>query len=212
MEKIQNEYCDETNEIIKAKIIKYDGHHIYFKQENQEEKNWAETTLDKIPKNDKIYNLYIYKGSFGWFLNGFEPIKETIKNIHNNTQYKSNGELQIAKFLDELNVKFEYEKKFLIKDKQNYERIAYPDFWLIEYGIIIEYFGMKGNKEYDKITKLKEESYFKERLEYISIYPKMIKNNSYKMNIINDIQFIINKKKEKFEKSKDNYLQKLMIK
>ena len=94
-----------------------------------------------------------------------------------NLGYKSKGEKMIADFLNELEIKFVYEKPFMIKDPEDNLRIVYPDFWLSEFGIIIEYFGMEGNESYDVITKRKKEMYKKDYLEMIPVYPVTLKKN-----------------------------------
>jgi hypothetical protein len=67
---------------------------------------------------------------------------------------KSNGEKAIAEILKKYNIDFVYEHPLLIKETKENDteklRIWYPDFWLPKYSIIIEYFGMVGNPDYDK--------------------------------------------------------------
>jgi hypothetical protein len=63
--------------------------------------------------------------------------------------YKSKGEEQIADFLKNRNIAFQYEYPLAIKDRDQV-RIWYPDFRLPEYGMIIEYFGMNGNTAYNE--------------------------------------------------------------
>jgi len=84
------------------------------------------------------------------------------------TKYKSYGEKVIAEMLAKHDINFEYEHPTLIRQKykdDDKERLSiwYPDFWLPKYSIIIEYFGMEGNKEYDrgKDRKLGTNRYYK---------------------------------------------------
>ncbi|MFW5705272.1 MAG: hypothetical protein ACOCXG_05540, partial [Nanoarchaeota archaeon] len=65
-----------------------------------------------------------------------------------NNTYKSKGELEIAKFLDKMEIKFFYEFPISIIDENNKHRVWYPDFYLTEFQIVIEYFGMMDNENY----------------------------------------------------------------
>ena len=91
----------------------------------------------------------------------------------NGMVYKSRGELRIAKFLTEKKIKFVYEKKLVLKrpyDKGK-ESIFYPDFYIPKRKLIIEYFGMVGDSNYDSISKGKKEIYRHNRYGLISVYP-----------------------------------------
>lgn len=75
-----------------------------------------------------------------------------------NSPYKSRGEKRIAEFLDDYNIRFQYEYPLAIKDRDQV-RIWYPDFTLPEYSTIIEYFGMNGNDAYDEQMYHKIQTY-----------------------------------------------------
>ena len=60
---------------------------------------------------------------------------------------KSWGEIQISRFLRRNDVGYYYEHPMAVIDDGG-TRIWYPDFYLYEYGMIIEYFGMNGNGQY----------------------------------------------------------------
>ena len=62
--------------------------------------------------------------------------------------FKSRGEREIAGFLNGQGIAFQYEYPLAIIDRGQV-RIWYPDFKLTEYGMIIEYFGMNGNSQYN---------------------------------------------------------------
>jgi hypothetical protein len=62
--------------------------------------------------------------------------------------FKSKGERQIASYLDGQGMAYQYEYPLAIIDRGQ-TRIWYPDFRLPEYGMIIEYFGMNGNSNYN---------------------------------------------------------------
>jgi len=91
--------------------------------------------------------------------------------------FKSNGERKIAKFLDDILIKYRYEAGVLVNDKTNQPRIWYPDFHLTEYGIYLEYFGLAGNPDYRKSIQVKESVYTKNHIDVISIYPWMFQED-----------------------------------
>ena len=73
--------------------------------------------------------------------------------------YKSRGERAIAEILTKYNLVFVYEHPLLIKEQKENDseklRIWYPDFWLPKYSIVIEFFGMEGDKNYDEGKRAK---------------------------------------------------------
>jgi len=72
--------------------------------------------------------------------------------------FKSRGEVQIARFLDRNSIAYQYEYPLAILD-QGKTRIWYPDFQLPEYGMIIEYFGINGKSSYDEQARHKMKVY-----------------------------------------------------
>ena len=89
----------------------------------------------------------------------------------------SKGEQTLMNFFKKENIFYKYEYPMLIIEKDNKQRIWYPDFYLPEYGIIIEFFGMNGNKNYDKGSKYKKEIYKSMNFTLIPVYPKTLKKN-----------------------------------
>lgn len=89
---------------------------------------------------------------------------------------KSYGEQQIANYLFWRGIEYIYE--------QDYERedggINSPDFYLPKYDVYIEYFGMKNHsKKYRFEMHLKFETFQREGMKVISLYPKHIKNKTF---------------------------------
>lgn len=72
--------------------------------------------------------------------------------------YKSYGERQIAAVLDQYGVPYEYERPLLVIDR-NRERIWYPDYWLPDASVAVEYFGLASQPEYDRMTDHKTRVY-----------------------------------------------------
>jgi DNA helicase-4 len=88
------------------------------------------------------------------------------------THYKSMGEKRIADYLFEHDIPYTYEKNFWWNEL-NYK----PDFWIPlnnkkMKGIVIEYFGMAGDREYDKLTRMKR-NFWANKSDYyfIEVYP-----------------------------------------
>ena len=72
--------------------------------------------------------------------------------------FKSRGEEQIARLFERNGIAYKYEHPLAVVDNGR-TRIWYPDFHLSEYGMIIEYFGVNGKKDYDKQAKHKMQVY-----------------------------------------------------
>jgi len=98
-------------------------------------------------------------------------MERSIEHLLRNRGYKSEGEREIAEFLEDARIDFVYEKPILIEDKGK-QRIWYPDFWLPDYSIIIEYFGVVGEETHDLAIKHKMDVYTENRLNVIPIYPQ----------------------------------------
>jgi len=118
------------------------------------------------------------------------------------SEYKSEGEKAIAEILTRYNINFVYEYPLLIKERKEEDseklRIWYPDFWLPKYSIIIEYFGMINNKEYNKGKEAKIRAYKKLDIDYIPVYPKTVKGD-LKSYLLIRIKSLINEKVRHFE-------------
>jgi len=84
--------------------------------------------------------------------------------------YKSQGEKQIANFFIEHDISFKYERNFW------WNGINYrPDFTVFtgeNKGVVIEYFGMDGDREYDEMTNQKID-YWRDKKDWnlIEVYP-----------------------------------------
>jgi len=72
--------------------------------------------------------------------------------------FKSRGEREIAGFLGEQKIAYQYEYPLAIVNMGK-TKIWYPDFRLPEYGMIIEYFGMNGNSSYNDQMAYKIRAY-----------------------------------------------------
>ena len=98
--------------------------------------------------------------------------------INNNIPpYKSQGEKKIAEFLSQYPLRFNYESGVMVYPEASQPRIWYPDFYLPDLGIYIEYYGIKGDKNYDQGISFKEKVYAKQNLPVIPIYPWMFQED-----------------------------------
>ena len=91
--------------------------------------------------------------------------------------YKSKGERIIVAFLQNRGFKFIYEHPFLIKDEFGKKRIWYPDFYLPDLSIIIEFFGMENDPNYDISVEKIREAYKKSKIDLIELNPKILKGD-----------------------------------
>lgn len=87
--------------------------------------------------------------------------------------YKSAGERRIAYFLDSNSIKYQYEPGVLIDSNKGKMRIWYPDFFLPELGVYLEYYGLSENSHYRHGIKTKENTYSKMGMDVVPVYPWM---------------------------------------
>ena len=99
----------------------------------------------------------------------------------NGDRVKSYGEKAIANFLFEYGIGYAYEKGHRWGD-----RAYHPDFTLKQHKVVIEYFGLRGDEDYDEEIEKKRE-YWKTRPQYklIELYPQDITNREFE-SIVKD--------------------------
>ena len=110
--------------------------------------------------------------------------------------FKSRGESKIANFLAYNNIKYRYEQAVFIEAGDQKLRIWYPDFYLPEFGMYIEYYGIVGDPDYDKGIKAKESAYAKMGFDVVPVYPYMFAKN-WKKYLINKIEDRVEKQYRK---------------
>ena len=109
-----------------------------------------------------------------------EPLDESYEGIYpanDGHVVKSMAERDIDDYLFNKNIKHGYETLLDIGEEEPLR----PDFCLKEYlgkdkDVYIEYFGMKGDPEYDKKTEYKMYHYRKKKITLICLYPEDNKN------------------------------------
>ena len=83
------------------------------------------------------------------------------------------AERKIADFLELAGIKYIFENPMLIEHDlhgKKFMRIYYPDFFLSEYGVILEFWGMHEDKEYAKVMDKKKEVYYHNWIFVINVY------------------------------------------
>ena len=95
-----------------------------------------------------------------------EDTRDQLQNRY--APYKSWGEYRVAGLLDQYGLPFIYEKPTAVVDSGQV-RIWYPDFTL-PYGILIEYFGITGDSQYDLRTQHKLRVYDHNQFDVLPVY------------------------------------------
>ena len=103
------------------------------------------------------------------------------------TWYRSKGEKRIAEFLQEQGIQFDYESPIFVKDDAGLLRIWYPDFQLGGGKVLLEYFGMEGDSNYDEGVKKKKDVYKENGYKVIAVGPEIFKNRNWKSKLLDII-------------------------
>jgi len=121
-------------------------------------------------------------------------------------KFKSDGEKRIYEFLKKRRIIFTYEKPILIMDSlDNKMQIWHPDFYLDDFNIVIEYFGMANKEEYQRAMKRKQAIYHTQRVDFISVYPDMIKDKDFEKVLWDKIRNILIAKLRRLKSHRDTY-------
>lgn len=91
---------------------------------------------------------------------------------------KSYGEKKVADYLYTNGIRYEYERPFYGYDEYGrYRLLAHPDFYIPDYGTVVEYFGMAGSSEsYDNTARWKMERYRQNGIHGIAVFPRDLDN------------------------------------
>lgn len=126
------------------------------------------------------------------------------------TGYKSRGEVQIAGLLDREGIAYRYEYPLAVID-QGKLRIWYPDFYLPDYGMIIEYFGVHGNAEYDRRTEHKMKVYQATGIEGVFLNEQTLRTQ-WPTGIVRQIENILTQRLRRFhERPAQPYKQQSVV-
>jgi hypothetical protein len=84
---------------------------------------------------------------------------------------RSFPECFIANYLHVRGINYRYEHP-LVVSLGNYDKTLFPDFYLPDFDIFLEYWGLIGvSSEYEQDMRWKMEKYHRRRIRFISIYP-----------------------------------------
>ena len=92
-------------------------------------------------------------------------------------EVRSCAEQQIADYFDSIGVRYEYEKELEAKFWIFREKVSAPDFYLPDYDVYVEYWGMLNvdnsydRKKYERTMKYKMARYRQLGVKFISLYP-----------------------------------------
>jgi hypothetical protein len=112
-------------------------------------------------------------------------------------QYKSRAEVQIARLLERSGIDYKYEHPTAVVDRGK-TKIWYPDFYLPEYGMIIEYFGINGNSDYDERTRYKTGVYKENGIEGLFLTEKSLQGD-WPTKIVDGIEDILKSRLREFK-------------
>ncbi len=108
--------------------------------------------------------------------------KHVILNPYKKNNYRSKPEIEIADYLKRKKIIFVHEKEIVI-DKTfgpfllPFPQIKlHPDFYLPEFEIFVEYWGLMHKKDYKEKHDLKQLAYKKNKVDLIDLYPEDLKN------------------------------------
>lgn len=167
---------------------------------------------------------YIKKNNrFYYYIEEYEisDHKKSPKDKYDNKQYicesgfivKSQGERTISDFLFKNNIPHEYERKLHYREKniiteKSIEKTIKPDFYIegpitfngrILKDIYMEFFGLKGNIDYDKSNEYKKRIYEALQTTVIIIYPEDMED--YKKSLTYKLSTFTNNKINFFKES-----------
>ncbi len=100
----------------------------------------------------------------------------------NGEEVKSIAERKIADYFRRNNIKYVYEKEARKSGLFFDHKISCPDFYLPDYDVYVEYWGLVDadddytRKQYVRNMKRKMAIYYKNKIKFISIYPRNMNN------------------------------------
>jgi hypothetical protein len=118
------------------------------------------------------------------FLVGLKPRKQYgVKSVTlRGENVKSIGEKRIADYFERNNIRYVYEKEARGRSLFFSYKISNPDFYLPDYDVYVEYWGLLDADDYwtrtnyERSMKRKMAIYHKNNIKFISIYPRNLGN------------------------------------
>lgn len=106
-------------------------------------------------------------------------------------QYKSRVERQIGDLLTERSIPFIYEKPTAVIDS-GLTKLWHPDYSL-QYGLLIEYFGVTGDQSYTKQARHKLRVYHENQYDVIPVYAPDI-TGPWERNLLDRIGYVLERR------------------
>ncbi|MCD6287485.1 MAG: hypothetical protein J7M12_00075 [Candidatus Hydrogenedentes bacterium] len=110
----------------------------------------------------------------------------------------SYGEKQVARMLSRYRIQYEYEYPMAVRDRGKV-RVWYPDFWLPDYGIAIEYVGGISSADYIAGVAHKRAVYEAAGIPCIFVEHDMLRGN-WPDQIAKQIRCVLKERFMKFER------------
>jgi hypothetical protein len=86
---------------------------------------------------------------------------------------RSKGEKKIADYFEESGIRYQYEIEARSRNSGHWRLFAKPDFYLPEYDLYVEFWGLAGTSEkYDNNIKEKAAKYHDNGIRFVSIFPE----------------------------------------
>lgn len=122
-------------------------------------------SLGEMYQHEKSMDLETIKSKYdkSSYLNTNTSAVE-IKTTLNQEKVKSLQEVEIANYLFLHGIKYEYEPLYPHQDQEGNRRAYHPDFYLPEYDIYIEHFGVNENNKCPWLSPVEEEKYVEDML------------------------------------------------
>ena len=112
-------------------------------------------------------------------------------------RFRSKGEEQIARVLDQAGVPYLYEHPLAVVDDGKV-RLWYPDFQLPDYGILIEYFGRLDDPDYLAGTRKKQAVYEANGLAAVLLTPVAFQED-WPGSLLDEIEMVLVERLSRFQ-------------
>jgi DNA helicase-4 len=120
---------------------------------------------------DDLFEIFFPRKKYG-----------TRRTIKLGVEVRSRAEEQIANYFDSIGLRYQYEKQIETGIWIFTEKVSAPDFYLPDYDVYVEYWGMVNvdnnydRNKYQRAMKYKMARYYDLGIKFISIYPDNMKN------------------------------------
>ncbi len=97
-------------------------------------------------------------------------------------QVRSRSEQRIAEYFESLGIRYEYERELVARFWIFHQKVSSPDFYLPDYDVYVEFWGMLDVKDdddrrkYERSMKYKTARYHSLGVKFISLYPSDLQN------------------------------------